>query len=159
MPTFLQKSRGIQKREIKLFRNFMNGRYGNDQLNLFILGLSLVFALVSMFTWGIINYIFSTLQLILLILWALRTFSRNTQKRRNENQIFLNIWSKYRNTKFSKGLDKLFKEISGFFNRLSDRQHKYFKCPVCHVRLRVPRGRGEITITCPKCKTKFDKKS
>lgn len=36
--------------------------------------------------------------------------------------------------------------------------HKYFLCPNCKQTVRVPRGRGQITITCPKCKQKFDKK-
>ena len=41
----------------------------------------------------------------------------------------------------------------------NDKMHKYFLCPNCKQTVRVPRGRGQITITCPKCKQKFDKKS
>lgn len=137
----------------------MQGRYGNDQLNLTLLVASLVFALLTMFTKGITNYVFSTLQLIALLVWALRAFSKNHFNRRNENQTFLKYWYKLKNAGFAKTMGKWGNEIKGFFQRLSDREHKYFKCPVCGSRLRVPRGRGEITVTCPRCKTKFDQKS
>ncbi len=142
-----------------MFRRFMQGRYGNDQLNLTILVMSLVFALLTMLTRGVTNYVFSTLQLMALIVWALRTFSKNHYNRRKENQVFLKYWYKLKNSGFSKAFGKWGREIKGFFQRLSDREHKYFKCPVCGSRLRVPRGRGEITVTCPKCRTKFDQKS
>ena len=128
----------------------MYGRYGNDQLNNAILIASVVFGLISVAVSGIADLIFGLLQLIALVLWALRAFSKNPYNRRRENDNFLRIWYKAKNR---------FSGVSGFFKRLGDRQHKYFKCPNCKSRLRVPRGRGNITVTCPRCRNKFDKKS
>ena len=133
-----------------MFRNFMMGRYGNDHLNMALMMTSLAFGLLSMAFTGIADMIFALLQFIFLCLWLFRAFSRNIQKRQKENISFLRFWNKTKN-KLS--------PVFGFFARLKDRQHRYFKCPNCKSRLRVPKGRGNITITCPKCKTKFDKKS
>ena len=133
-----------------MFRRFLIGRYGNDQLNFFIMMLSLIVGITGIFLNGIANLILSILQLSLLAVWCMRAFSRNYNSRVRENQSFLRFWM---------SVKKKFKGISSFFSRLSDRKHKYFKCVNCKSRLRVPRGRGRITVTCPRCKHKFDKKS
>ncbi len=133
-----------------MFRNFMMGRYGNDHLNMALMIASLALGILSMMFAGVVDAIFALLQFIFLCFWLFRAFSRNFQKRQRENMSFLRVWTKVKN-KFS--------AVSGFVNRLKDREHRYFKCPDCKSRLRVPKGRGNITITCPKCKTKFDKKS
>ncbi len=133
-----------------MFRRFMYGRYGNDQLNNFILIVALAVGLLSMFFRGTLNIALYVLQVMLLGLWALRAFSRNHYGRRKENMGFLALRNKAR---------PWFNCVSAFFKRLADRQHKYFKCPQCKSRLRVPRGRGNITVTCPRCKNRFDKKS
>ena len=44
-------------------------------------------------------------------------------------------------------------------DRVKDRQHRYFDCPKCRQPVRVPRGKGKIAITCPKCKEKFIRKT
>ena len=90
-----------------------------------------------------------------MILSYYRMFSKNFSKRYNENRIYTNLMSPVYDL-----LDK----IKGFFNRKIKRfktrkEYKYFKCPNCKQELRVPRGRGEITVTCPKCKQSFDRKS
>ena len=128
----------------------MYGRYGMDQLNNALLLLGVVFGFLSIIFGGVAELIFMLLQFMTLALWAMRAFSKNHFQRRTENQKFLVFWNK------NKG--KL-NGVSAFFKRLSDREHRYFKCPNCKSRLRVPRGRGMITITCPKCRNKFDKKS
>lgn len=126
------------------------GRYGNDHLNLFIMLVSLIFGVATFFTYGIGDLILSMLQLMFLALWLMRAFSRNFYKRRAENMVFLRIWGRVKT---------FFRPVKGFFARLADRNHRYFKCPKCKSRLRVPRGRGKITITCPRCRNMFDKKS
>ena len=35
----------------------------------------------------------------------------------------------------------------------------HLTCPDCGQRVRVPRGKGKIRITCPNCKSKFDAQS
>ena len=126
------------------------GRYGNDQLNFAIVLCALVFGLLTVFTKGIADLVFSLIQWMLLVTWALRAFSKNHYNRQKENQSFLRLWSSAK---------KKFSAVGAFFTRVSDREHKYFKCPNCKARLRVPKGRGEITVTCPCCRNRFDKKS
>ena len=72
-----------------------------------------------------------------LMFWAIfRALSRNTYKRYQENRKFLLI-----------------------FDRLKDRNNRYFDCPKCRQTVRVPRGKGKISITCPRCKEKFIRKT
>ena len=119
------------------FRNFMVGRYGTDRLNMVILGVGLVASLLS------VMIRFAPVNLVLFILsygmmfWAIfRTLSRNTYKRYQENRKFLQ-----------------------FTGRMKDREHRYFDCPKCRQMVRVPRGKGKISITCPRCREKFVKKT
>ena len=118
-------------------RRFMTGRYGTDKLNMWILGAGLILCLISIFiSLPVVNWILTAGSYALMI-WAIcRTFSRNTYKRYRENRRFL-MW----------------------LDRIKDREHRYFDCPKCHQPVRVPRGKGKIMITCPKCKEKFIKKT
>ena len=119
------------------FRQFMTGRYGTDKLNMWILGAGVIVCLVSLFMpWAIVKLIL-TLVSYGLMFWAIfRCFSRNTYKRYRENRRFLML-----------------------LDRFKDREHRYFDCPRCRQPVRVPRGKGKIAITCPKCKEKFIKKT
>ena len=118
-------------------RRFMTGRYGTDKLNMWILGAGLIICII---------YTLIPNTLIKLALWALsyglmiwaiyRSLSRNTYARYQENRKFLQ-----------------------FFDRLKDREHRYYDCPKCRQVVRVPRGKGKIAITCPKCREKFIKKT
>lgn len=126
-------------------QRFMYGRYGVDQLSIGILVLFILLTVMGIFVR--IPYI-EVVYLLLLILCYYRMFSRNIYKRRAENAKFMKFWG----------------PIASFFKRkkkhFQDRKtHKYFKCPNCKQELRVPKGKGEITVTCPKCKTKFDGRS
>ena len=119
------------------FRHFMLGRYGTDKLNMAILTVGVICCLIVMFV------PFPLLDLLLTILsyglmgWAIfRMFSRDTYKRYQENRKYLRL-----------------KE------RLKDREHRYFKCPKCRQRVRVPRGKGKVAITCPRCKERFIRNS
>lgn len=134
------------------FRNFMRGRYGVDQLSNGLVWLFFILILIGMLTG---NAIFTWISLIPMIISYYRMFSKNFSKRYNENRIYTNMMSPVYN---------LMDKIKGFFSRKIKRfkarkEFKYFKCPNCKQELRVPRGRGEITVTCPKCKQSFDRKS
>ena len=118
-------------------RSFMAGRYGTDRLNMVILCTGLFCSLLSVWVKAMpANIIFWALSYGLMI-WAIfRTLSRNTYRRYHENRKFLQ-----------------------FFTRLKDRQNRYFDCPKCRQLVRVPRGKGKIAITCPRCKEKFIRKT
>ena len=127
------------------FRRFMTGRYGNDQLNQLLSIVSVVLLIVAIFTKWTLVYL---LAVILIALCYFRMFSRNTAKRYEENQAFLN-W-RYR---FAVKKDRRKKEFQ-------DRKtHHIYRCPSCGQKVRVPKGKGKISITCPKCKNQFIKNS
>ena len=118
-------------------RNFMVGRYGTDKLNMVILSAGLVVCLISGFFDSAQMHLLLTGISYALMIWALfRSFSRNTYKRYQENRKYLML-----------------------MDRLKDRQHRYFTCPKCRQTVRVPRGKGKVAITCPRCKERFIKKS
>lgn len=123
--------------KVKMFLyRFMAGRYGTDKLNSVILWGGVICLLASMFLEGWLSFILWILAYGCMI-WALfRSFSRNTYKRYQENRRFLN-----------------------FLERLKDRDHRYFSCPSCKQQVRVPKGKGKIAISCPKCREKFIKKT
>ena len=118
-------------------RNFMVGRYGTDKLNTAILSAGLIACIISMFVKRPMADLALTMVSYGFMFWALfRTFSRNTYKRYQENRKFLQL-----------------------MDRIKDRQHRYFNCPRCRQVVRVPRGKGKISITCPKCREKFIKQT
>ena len=127
---------------------FMVGRNGNDQLNLFLLGLALallVLAAIFKDSFGRISYI---LVFALLGYAYFRMLSRNVYKRREENGKF--IRARY---KLSAAV-KLRKE-----QWIQRKDYKFFTCPSCKTTLRVPRGHGKIKIVCRKCGNSFTGKS
>ena len=95
-------------------QRFMYGRYGGDQLNVFLLVLYLIFYFIS--------------------IWA-------------ENAKFMQLagpainWFHLRRTMHR------------------DKEHRYFRCPSCGQQLRVPKGKGKITVTCRSCGAVFQEKS
>lgn len=111
----------------------MYGRYGTDQLNNALLILGIVLTVLGCF--GSLAFL-TFLSYIPLALVIYRMFSRDVSRRRKENQKFMQ-----------------------FFNRLQDRESRYFSCPRCHQTVRVPRHRGKINIHCPKCGNQFIKKT
>ena len=119
------------------YRNFMAGRYGTDRLNMVILSVGLVASLLSvLIKLAPVNLVLFFLSYGMMF-WAIfRTLSRNTYKRYQENRRFLQL-----------------------VGRAKDREHRYFDCPKCRQMVRVPRGKGKISITCPRCREKFVKKT
>ena len=126
-------------------RRVMAGRYGSDQLTiaLFVLGLglSLIGGLCRSFAVQLVSY-------LPLGYGLYRSFSRNIGRRRAENAKFLQLW------------DKVRRAFHPWYCRLRDwKTHRYFKCPTCHTLVRVPKGKGRICISCPKCRNGFIKKT
>ncbi len=132
-------------------RRFMYGRYGgNDQLSvcLFVLYL-VVFVLSAIFRRTVAAPILMAVGYVLVLIYFFRCLSRNIYRRQAENQKFLRVWNPVKN--YFRFLKLRFRERNGV--------KKLYRCPKCHQTIRVPRGRGKIAITCPKCRFEFIKKT
>lgn len=123
----------------------MNGRYGADQLSKFILGVCLFCLVLNIFTRVQPLYVVA---LILLGICYFRMFSRNYAKRSAENQKYLELTRGVRT------------QLARTKNRIvQSKDYHIYKCPACGQKIRIPRGKGRICITCPKCRHEFEKKS
>ena len=129
---------------------FMYGRNGADQLSMTLLWAAILLDLllprlikndkVTSLT-GLV-----AAGIAVVALW--RMLSKNLQKRRAENAKYLQkFWWPVRRT------------LQGKKQQLSDKEHKYFTCSGCGTVCRVPKGKGKIVITCPKCGQKIQGKS
>ena len=127
---------------------FMVGRNGNDQLNLFLLGLDVVLLITASFVGGGAGRLLYLLTFALLGFTYFRMLSRNLVRRRQENARYLR--ARYR---FSAWL-KLRRE-----KWVQRKDYKFFTCPGCKTTLRVPRGHGRIKIVCRKCGNTFTGKT
>ena len=125
-------------------QRLMYGRYGNDQLNLFLMGLYLLLYLVFLFTRLELLYMVS---FVLLAVTLFRLLSRNIERRRMEN------------ARFMRAAGPLLSWLRTRRTIRRDKEHVYFKCPNCGQQLRVPRGKGKITVTCRGCGASFQEKS
>lgn len=126
------------------FIRFMQGRNGLDNFSRFLLYFGIVLMLVTMFIRIPIIYY---LALAIVVYGYFRVFSRNYARRAAENRWYLGI--KQRIANFFKGGK----------NNSYTQQYKIFKCPGCKQKLRVPRGKGRIQISCSRCKREFIKRS
>ena len=115
---------------------FMQGRYGMDRVSSVLLWVSVALAVVAMFLPGFVGLVLTLLAYLLMGTAVFRALSRSTYKRYLENRRFLQL-----------------------LDQIKDREHRYYSCPKCRQSVRVPRGKGKIAITCPKCKEKFIKKT
>lgn len=128
---------------------FMYGRNGFDQLGLCTLWTSIICELLSgIFAGHAVGYVFQLGSTVFIVISFFRMLSKNLYKRRSENQRFLEkFWWPLRR-KFCTGKQNV-----------KDKEHKYFTCPACQTVCRVPKGKGKIVITCPKCGTSIKGKS
>lgn len=125
--------------------HFMQGRYGVDNYAKFLMVTSLIFILLANITR---LSVFSVLGLGLMIYAYVRVLSKKTSKRWRENQSYL------------KKKRKVMNQIHKIKHRWNQRkQYRFFNCPSCKQKVRVPRGKNKINITCPACKTQFVKKT
>ena len=129
------------------FQRFMSGRYGVDQFSQFLSTAALILVILGLFLPGPLK-VLDLIGWVALIYSYFRIFSRNIARRSEENRWFLTrraaVQSRFGSAK----------------TRFDQRKvYRYFRCPHCRQQLRVPRGRGRLSITCPKCGTTFIKKS
>ncbi len=126
------------------FMNFMRGRYGNDALN-----QALIFACCGLFILNIFTrnkYV----ALVAYVLWLTslyRMFSKKIYKRQQENAAY------------EKLVEPITKQVTVMKKQKADPMNKYYRCPTCSQIVRVPKGRGRIEIRCPKCQSRFEKRT
>ena len=133
------------------FSSFLNGRYGADALGRFLSVCGCVCILISLALRGKSSFftlVFSAAALALLIWCYVRIFSRNITRRSEENRKYLS----YRNRFLG-----LFRLLGSCFRQR--KEYAFFRCPSCREVVRVPRGKGKIRITCPRCGYAFEKKT
>ena len=134
----------LQKLTTK-FQQFMVGRYGNDEFTFFLSIVGLILSFFGNFKYLRILYFVG---LFMIVFSLFRSFSKNYEARRKELNWYL-IWS-----------EKPKAYIRLLTNQFRDRKtHRYFRCKNCKTVMRVPKGRGKIEITCPKCRMKVIKKT
>ena len=124
---------------------FMQGRYGADQMGQMLSAVSMVFLIISLFSR---NQAWFLLAVIGIVYNYCRMFSKNISKRYAENQKYLKMTAGIR------------RKLASWKSQLAQRKiYHIYRCPGCKQKIRVPRGRGKIEIRCPKCNTRFVKKS
>lgn len=129
----------------RFLRTFMIGRYGADQFARFTMSVAMVSIILSIF---IRNGLLDLIGMIAIFYTYFRMFSRNIQKRYQENQKFLNATS---------GIRSRFQKEKSILQQ--KKTHHIYKCPGCGQKIRIPRSGGKkVEISCPKCQTKFVKK-
>mgnify|MGYP003158059364 FL=1 len=123
----------------------MQGRYGADQMGQMLSAVSMVFLIISLFSR---NQAWFLLAVIGIVYNYFRMFSKNISKRYAENQKYLKMTAGIR------------RKLASWKAQLAQRKiYHIYRCPGCKQKIRVPRGRGKIEIRCPKCNTRFVKKS
>lgn len=128
---------------------FMAGRYGNDKLNQFMMAVFLECAVLNLFVRNAYaSTVLNSWECLLILLVYIRMFSRNISKRYAENQKYL-------------ALENRLRRFFGQKRYLMQQRKEYhiYKCPGCKQKIRIPRGKGKISIRCPKCGEEFIKNS
>ena len=128
------------------FSQWMAGRNGSDQFGRFLVIVSFALLIVGMFVNNTIGTLLTALAFACLIFTYYRMFSKRIVDRQRENGAYLNL--KYKVTGWFWWLKTRWQQSKTF---------RFYKCPECGVTVRVPRGKGKIRITCPKCSHAFIK--
>ena len=167
-------------------QDFMKDRYGVDDLSLAIGTVGVVLALVgSIFSIRAVSLI----ALVVLLLDLARAFSKNFDARQRENDAFRAAMAKLpvvgekfggaaagagassarsrssrpgakQGSKPRANMDEVRRNARTAKKMWKDRKTKAFlKCPNCGQTLSVPKGKGRLIVTCPKCHTKMETRS
>ena len=131
---------------------FMAGRYGVDPLGRFLSVGACAVLLLGLLLRGVgegaLTRLLGTLALCAVAWCYFRVFSKNISRRAGENQRYLALKTKV--------LCWLHLQKDCFDQR---RDYSFYRCPGCHQMVRVPKRKGRIRITCPKCGFAFEKKT
>ena len=148
--------------------DFMKGRNGADELTIVMGFVGIVIAMIG--SMARIQWL-SWIAIAVIVIGVLRGLSKNTDARRKENEAFVAA------TANVPGLGKFVASLGGGaaaatskedFERAKRTAKKmwkgrkttaYLKCPNCGQMLSVPKGKGKIRVTCPKCHAKMETRS
>lgn len=126
------------------FARFMQGRNGYDRYGRFLLVTGLVI--------GLCGSVFRILWLtfagdVILFYEMYRMFSKNIVKRGIENDHYMHMTMMLKH------------RYMAARKRLHDHANHYYVCPQCGQIVRIPKGHGRITVTCPNCHREFERRS
>ena len=150
---------------------FQQQRRGLDELNRTMLIVALVFSIIGMIvsrSVGWLRVVLSLLSGAMLVIIVIRMTSKNFNKRNQENMKYLTyetaVKDWFRRTFRAKSADGAYKapraKRAGKNPTWAElKQYKYLICPQCAQRLRVPRGKGRIRVTCTHCGNVFETRS
>ncbi len=130
-----------------LYRFFQGryGAYGTDRMTRFLLVFAAILLVLSFLTpVGFLYYI----AFIILFYCYFRMFSKNIPARYKENETFVKYTDKF--------LD-FFKNLKFGANR--NKSFHIYKCPKCGQKIRIPRGKGKVSVRCPVCGEEFIKRA
>lgn len=127
---------------------FMYGRRGTDDFSRFLLIVTMILLVLSLFFSGAAKTVFWVLGLACLVYSYVRILSRNIYKRQQENSWYL---------KKKSAVKRWFRSIKDRWQQRKD--YRFFRCPSCHTLLRVPKGKGKLLLTCRKCGNRFERKT
>ena len=126
----MDKIKGFFASLSRKFAVFMTGRNGFDEL-----GTAIVWAVIAVDIAYMVtgSRLLHALYTVGAMYWLFRIFSKNLPKRREENERY--------------------KAFAGSIRaRLTQsRDYKFYTCSKCGANVRVPRHRGKLEVTCPKC--------
>lgn len=135
---------------------FFQDTYGFDLLSIFLIIISSILNL-----WDVTKI----LGYLILVYAIYRAFSKKIYKRKEEYNIFytyVNKFLKLFHVSLPYNLPNFdLNNIGLVFNRLrywynQKKLYKITTCPKCKQKLRLPRGKGKILVTCKRCSNKFD---
>ena len=136
----------------------MRGRNGVDNLSIALVVVAMIISFILNLC-GIRAIAWQ--RIIVYAILGVATFrilSRDISKRANENEKFMSIINRFRKNKSGNYYQPYQTQFTQKPKK-DKKNYKYFKCKNCKAQLRVPKGKGKINVTCPKCKTKFSAKS
>ena len=132
------------KKLLKKLETLLYRKYGIDELSYFLIFIALVSSILNRFKF---NVLYNIIHFILFLIIIYRLFSTNYAVRRRENTFFL------------KSVEPITKRVKMLVKNYKDTNYKYFTCSNCHQNFRVPKHKGTIIVTCPKCHNKYTKRT
>ena len=122
-------------------RAFIQRVYGIDRFNKALFVILILISVIQAFARN--QYLYIAYAIVFSYM-LFRMFSKQHMKRYLENQKYLQV-------------EKAIKQpFVNFVQGVKDfPKFKYFKCSKCRTKVRIPRKKGNVMITCPKCKNRF----